>query len=86
MTGTEKFSIRYENGKAIVTAPKAGTYAILFTAYDAGGRLTGLSIQTVPAEKGETTVTPINFTVGDTVKVMLWESLTSMKPLCRVRE
>ena len=41
-TGTEKFSIRYEGGNAIVTAPTAGTYTVLFAAYD-NGRLTSLS-------------------------------------------
>lgn len=81
-TGPGSFSVRYEGGKAIVTASKAGTCAVLFAAYDAGGRLTSLSFQTVSVEKGETTVTPENFTANGTVKVMLWERLSSMKPLC----
>lgn len=85
-TGTDKFSIRYEGGNAIVTAPTAGTYAVLFAAYDADGRLTSLSVQTVPIAKGETTVAPIDFTANGTVKVMLWESPASMKPLCGADE
>lgn len=80
---TEKFSIRYEGCNAIVNAPTAGTYTVLFAAYDGSGRLTSLSAQTVTVEKGEKTVEPpINFTASGTVKVMLWESLASMKPLC----
>ncbi|MCI8404055.1 MAG: hypothetical protein HFE49_04050 [Clostridia bacterium] len=82
---TDKFSIRYEGGNAIVTAPTAGTYAVLFAAYD-GGRLTGVTVQSVTVEKGETTVEPQGFTAGGTVKVMLWENLTSMKPLCKADE
>lgn len=78
---TDKFSIRYEGGNAIVTAPKAGTYAVIFAAYD-NGRLASLSVQTVPIAKGETSITSENFTPDGTVKVMLWENLTSMKPLC----
>lgn len=82
-TGTDKFSIRYEDGKAIVTAPTAGTYAVIFAAYDADGRLTSLSVQTVPLVIGKNTpIKPQNFNADDKVKVMLWESLTSMKPLC----
>ncbi len=83
---TEKFSIRYEGGNAIVNAPKAGTYTVLFAAYNGSGRLTSLSAQTVTVEKGETPVTPINFTASGTVKVMLWESMFSMKPLCTADE
>lgn len=84
---TEKFSIRYEGGNAIVNAPTAGTYTVLFAAYDGSGRLTSLSAQTVTVEKGEKTVEPpINFTASGTVKVMLWESLASMKPLCAAGE
>ncbi len=80
-TGADKFSIRYEDGKAIVTVPTAGTYSVLFAAYDTDGRLTSLKEQTVTFEKGETAVTPIDFTADAKVKVMLWESLSSMKPL-----
>lgn len=85
-TGADKFSIRYEGGNAIVTAPTAGTYSVLFAAYD-NGRLTSLSVQPVTVEKGETTVAPKdNFTASGTVKVMLWENLESMKPLCGADE
>lgn len=81
-TGPGSFSVRYEDGKAVVTASKAGTCAVLFAAYDADGRLTSLLFRTVSVEEGETTVTPENFTANGTVKVMLWERLSSMKPLC----
>lgn len=80
---TEKFSIRYEDGSAFVTVPTEGIYTVIFAAYDASGKLTGLSVQLVTVEKGETTVTPENFTANGTVKVMLWESITSMKALCK---
>lgn len=82
---TDKFSIRYEGGNAIVTAPTAGTYAVIFAAYD-GGRLTSVTVQSVTVEKGETTVEPQGFTANGTVKVMLWESLSGMKPLCTAGE
>ena len=85
-TGADKFSIRYEGGNAIVTAPTAGTYAVLFAAYNADGRLTSLSVQPVTVEKGETTVAPINFTPNTKVKGLLWESLASLKPLCGADE
>lgn len=76
------YSIKYENGSAYVTVPQDGTYTVIFAAYD-NGKLTGLSVQPVTVEKGETTVTPENFTANGTVKVMLWESITSMKALCK---
>lgn len=84
-TGTDKFSIRYEGGNAIVNAPTAGTYTVLFAAYD-GGRLTSVTVQSVTVEKGETTVEPQGFAANGTVKVMLWESLSGMKPLCTAGE
>lgn len=79
---TKEFSIRYKDGSAYVTVPQDGTYTVIFAAYD-NGKLTGLSVQPVTVEKGETTVTPENFTADGTVKVMLWESITSMKALCK---
>lgn len=82
---TDKFSIRYEGGNAIVNAPTAGTYTVLFAAYD-GGRLTSVTVQSVTVEKGETTVEPQGFAANGTVKVMLWESLSGMKPLCTAGE
>ena len=80
-TGPKKFSIRYEDGKAIAAAPTAGTYDVIFAAYD-NGRLTGLSVKSVELVKGETVVVPVNFTANGTVKVMLWDRLAGMKPLC----
>lgn len=62
-------------------APTAGTYDVIFAAYD-NGRLTGLSVKSVEPVKGETVVAPVNFTANGTVKVMLWDRLAGMKPLC----
>lgn len=80
---TKDFSIRYEDGSAFVTVPTEGIYTVIFAAYDASGKLTSLSVQPVMVEKGETTVAPQGFTANGTVKVMLWESITSMKALCK---
>ncbi|MCI5892617.1 MAG: DUF6273 domain-containing protein [Clostridiales bacterium] len=83
-----KYSIEYKDGKAVVNVSKAGTHAVIFAAYDADGKLISVEAQTVTLEKGETSVSPLTFnaTGATKVKVMLWDSLTNMKPLCNSDE
>ncbi len=77
------FSVRYENGNAVVDAPWTGDYTVVFAAYDADGRLTDLYIAPVSnAPAGKTTFIPNNFTPDATVKVMLLDGLTTLHPLC----
>ena len=37
------YSIRYENGKAVVNAP-SGKYAVIFAAYDSDGKLISVAV------------------------------------------
>lgn len=81
------FSIKYENGKAIVTAKQDGTYTLIFASYS-DGRLLSLSVQDTELAKGENE--PIepeqSFNKNGKVRVMLWDSLIGMKPLCSADE
>lgn len=77
------YSIKYENGKAVVTVKQDDTYAVIFAAYD-NGRLLSVSVQDIQLVKGENlSISPQNFNANGKVKVMLWDSLKGMKPLCR---
>lgn len=77
------YSIKYENGKAVVTVKQDDTYAVIFAAYD-NGRLLSVSVQDIQLVKGENLpISPQNFNANGKVKVMLWDSLKGMKPLCR---
>lgn len=81
------FSIKYENGKAIVTAKQDGTYTLIFASYS-DGRLLSISVQDTELAKGENE--PIepeqSFNKNGKVRVMLWDSLIGMKPLCSADE
>lgn len=79
------FLIEYADGTAMVQSRDTGTYAIIFAAYDVNGVLTSIELKPVTFKTaGLQEVESKNFTESDakTVKVMLWDSLTGMKPLC----
>lgn len=76
------YIIKYENGKAVVTVPKDNTYTVIFASYD-NGRLLSVNAQDIPLVKGENSPISLqNFNANGKVKVMLWDSLKGMKPLC----
>ena len=83
-----RYSIEYTDGKAVVTVPEAGTHAVIFAAYDAGGKLISVETQTVTFEQRKISVSSLTFTATGAakVKVMLWDSLTNMKSLCTADE
>ncbi len=76
------YSIRYENGKAVVNAP-SGKYAVIFAAYDSDGKLVSVAVkQDVEITKANQSVYPNKFTTAGatTGKVMLWDNLNNMVP------
>ena len=80
-----KFSIEYtKDGQAHVISPEAGTFSVIFAAYNNDILTSTEFIPVTFTEPGEHVVTPLNFsTVGaDSVKVMLWSSTDTMRPLC----
>lgn len=86
-TGEENhnFRIKYEDGKAVVTVSEDGAYTVIFAAYDDQGKLLSVSAEDIQLQKCENE--PIepkqSFTKGAAVKVMLWDCLNGMKPLCK---
>ena len=76
------YSIRYENGKAVVNAP-SGKYAVIFAAYDSDGKLISVAVkQDAEITKANQSVYPNKFTTAGAAagKVMLWDNLNSMVP------
>ncbi len=76
------YSIRYENGKAVVNAP-SGKYAVIFAAYDSDGKLVSVAVkQDAEITKANQSVYPNKFTTAGatTGKVMLWDNLNNMVP------
>lgn len=78
------YSIKFDDKtyKAIVNAPN-GTYAIIFAAYDAEGKLVSVSLEQKEVSKPDTSVFPTSFTTEGAAsgKVMLWNSIDGMVPL-----
>lgn len=78
-----------DNGNALVGAPEAGEYDVIFAAYDLYNGLVGVKkVHTVFDDTGEKTVESENFSIDGAVKVkvMLWDSLDSMIPICKAAE
>ena len=76
------YSIRYEDGKAVVNAP-SGKYAVIFAAYDSDGKLISVTVkQDAEITKANQSVYPNKFTTAGatTGKVMLWDNLNNMVP------
>ncbi len=77
------------NGNALVGAPEEGEYDVIFAAYDLYNGLVGVKkVHTVFDDTGEKTVESENFSIDGAVKVkvMLWDSLDSMIPICKAAE
>ncbi len=78
------YSIKFDDKtyKAIVNAPN-GTYAIIFAAYDAEGKLVSVNLEQKEVSKPDTSVFPTSFTTEGAAsgKVMLWNSIDGMVPL-----
>ena len=76
------YSIRYENGKAVVNAP-SGKYAVIFAAYDSDGKLISVAVkQDAEITKANQSVYPNKFTTAGAAagKIMLWDNLNNMVP------
>lgn len=84
VTPTAKYSIAYKSDGAVVTTPKDGECTVIFAAYDKDGVLTSMASVTQNFTAGENppVLAPNTFTADDKVKVMLWKSLETIKPLC----
>lgn len=77
------YSVKYDGENAVVTVLEAGTYTVIFAAYDEYGRLLSAEMQTAALEAGKNPpVLPqsLNINGASTVKVMLWDSIDGMKP------
>lgn len=79
-----KFSITYEDGEAVVSAPKAGNYSVIFALYK-GGILNHIEIsETVFLEAGTKNIDYTYETDSDSeIRVFLWNTVEDMIPLCK---
>ncbi len=80
------YSIEYVDGAAAVSAAEPGTYTVIFAAYDADDVLISMDIQAAEfTEAGEKTVSPqdIDTEGAETIKVMLWDSISGMRSFCK---
>ncbi len=81
------YSVKYVAGNAAVSVAQGGEYTLIFASYDAWGRLLCSDVQTIVFDDaGKQMFYPQNFDAhgASSVKVMLWQSLDSMKSLCAV--
>ena len=71
--------------KAVVLAPEAGTYALIFAAYDSNGVLKSVELQNITFdEAGEQEFEPETLETNGAakIKVMLWSDISEMTPKC----
>lgn len=71
--------------KAVVLAPEAGTYELIFAAYDSSGALKSVELQNITFdEAGEQEFEPETLDMNGAVKikVMLWSDISEMTPKC----
>ncbi len=85
---SENYSITLnEDGSATVTSPTSGTYCVIFVAYK-DGMLKCVKSENVVFDKPGTELIerPDNFddSDSDTIKVLFWNNINDMKPLCPV--
>ena len=77
------YEIQYEDGQALITAPQDSRVTVIFVAYDDLGRMTGLEVKEESLSEGENVITPEYFSpVEGKIKVMLWDNISTMIPLC----
>lgn len=85
----DSFDIMYSDNAATVSASEAGVYIVVFAAYNGDGILISTDIESVEfTDAGTQTISPQYFTTdgAETVKVMLWNSISNMIPLCNCYE
>ena len=69
---------------ATVAIPTAGTYTLVFADYEEA-TLNNMDFVTVTAESDNTVVTvpsEVDITLGKDDKIMLWQNITNLVPLC----
>jgi len=69
---------------ATVAIPTAGTYTLVFADYEEA-TLNDMDFVTVTAESDNTVVTvpsEVDITLGKDDKIMLWQDMTNLVPLC----
>lgn len=72
-----------DNAAVITVNSTVNDVDVIFAAYDTDGKLMSLDVKNTDLLKGENTCLPEHFDISsaDNVKIMVWESLESMKPL-----
>ena len=76
--------ISYDYKTLNITCAKAGEYTLVFANYDKTGKMTDIKTLTQKFTQGENVISAlpdgVSLSVGS--KILLWESLSALKPLC----
>ncbi len=79
-------SVKYDNGDAVAAVKSAGKYTLIFAAYGGADELLCVDSQIIEfSGAGKDTFSPsvsFNENGAKTIKVMLWNELNNMRPLC----
>ena len=78
-----KFSIKYDDGTAVVSVPKAGKYCVIFALYK-DGILKSIQISEEVFESADTKSVNCTYDIipDSEVRVFLWNTIDDMIPLC----
>ena len=76
--------ISYDYKTLKITCAKAGEYTLVFANYDKTGKMTDIKTLTQKFTQGENVIDalPDGVSLSAGSKIFLWESLSTLKPLC----
>ena len=83
-----EYSISYDGKSLTVICGKSGNYALVFANYDKDGKMTAISIlpQDFNAGTNDYVEIPKDISLGTGSKIFLWQSISTLKPLCEAFE
>ena len=83
-----EYSISYDGKSLTVTCGESGNYALVFANYDKDGKMTAISIlpQDFKAGTNDNAEIPKDISLGTGSKIFLWQSISTLKPLCEAFE
>ncbi len=83
-----EYSISYDGKSLSVTCAEAGNYTLVFANYDKSGKMTAISVysQDFKAGVNDNVEIPKDISLGTGGKICLWQSISTLKPLCEAFE
>lgn len=81
-------NINFDGENAVIFTLKGGMYAVIFAVYNSDDVLVKTELLNIELQEGENPPLTPSFDINETeyVKVMLWDTIDGMKPLCTAKD